>query len=54
MTIWQEVAKCELAEHKEEIGGKRQICLKCEDKVGRISRANSHYGKYSMEHSQYK
>lgn len=43
MTRWQEVVKCELAELKEEIGRKRQICFKSEDKVGRLSRESRHW-----------
>lgn len=50
MTKWQEVVKCELAELKEEIKEKRQICLRNEDEVGRISRENRHCGKCSVEH----
>lgn len=43
MTGWQEVVKPELSELKEEIGEKRQIFLRNEDTVGRISRENRHW-----------
>ena len=38
----KEVVKHELSELKEEIGEKRQIYLRNEDKVGRTSRENRH------------